>query len=250
METGLTGKVVLITGGAGGIGTATALAFAREGAHIALADLKLPPAEAVATRAAALGVKAAAFEADVADEAHVTALIADISRQLGAVDVLVNNAGIFRSTPIPDLTAVEWDRLMAVNLRSVLICSQAVLPAMRARRQGKIVNVASMAGQVGGIRAGAHYAASKAGVICLTRSLAKLAGPDGVNVNCVNPGVIDTEMTQAWPPDWREDLVRQTPLGRLGTAEEVAGAILFLASRAAAFVHGAQLDVNGGLHMA
>ncbi len=250
METGLAGQIVLITGAAGGIGRAAALAFAREGARLALADVNLPAAEAVAGEVRALGGEALAFAADVSDEGAVRALVAGVAERLGPVDVLVNNAGVFRSTPIDQLTVAEWDRVLAVNLRGVLLCSQAVLPAMAARGRGKIVNIASMAGEVGGIRAGAHYAASKAGVICLTKSLAKAAGPAGVTVNCINPGVIDTDMTRAWPPAWREEFANQTPLGRLGLAEDVAGAIVFLASRAADYIHGAQLDVNGGLHMA
>jgi NAD(P)-dependent dehydrogenase (short-subunit alcohol dehydrogenase family) len=250
METGLAGQVVLITGAAGDIGRAAALAFAREGAHLALADLNLPAAQAVAEGAAALGVQSLALQADVADPVAVQALIAGVNERLGPVDVLVNNAAIFQSAPVESLPVADWDRVMTINLRSVLLCSQAVLPAMKACGRGRIINIASMAGQVGGIRAGAHYAASKAGVICLTKSLARAAGPSGITVNCVNPGVIDTDMTRAWPPAWREDFVHQTPLGRLGTPDEVASVIVFLASRAAGFVHGAQIDVNGGLHMA
>ncbi len=250
MDTHLAGRIVLITGAGGGIGGACALAMAQEGARLALADIKLAAAEAAATEARAHGAEALAFQVDVAEQAAVQALAAQVRGRLGPIDVLVNNAGIFRSTALEDLTVAEWDQVMAVNLRGALLCAQAVLPDMKARRQGKIINIASMAGEVGGIRAGANYAASKAGVICLTKSLAKAAGPYGITVNCINPGVIDTEMTRAWPPAWCEELARQTPLGRLGTAEDVAGAVVFLASRAADFIHGAQLDVNGGLHMA
>ena len=250
MDTGLSGQVVLITGAAGGIGRAASLAFAREGARLALADLNRPAAQRLAGQVAALGTQAFAFQADVSDRAAVHALVAEIQDRLGPVDVLVNNAGIFQAGPIEELSVEEWDRVLSVNLRGALLCAQAVLPIMKARRRGKIVNIASLAGQVGGIRAGAHYAASKAGVICLTKSLAKAAGPYGIHVNCINPGVIDTDMTRAWPAAWRDEFVTQTPLGRLGTPEDVAGAIVFLASRAADFIHGAQLDVNGGLHMA
>jgi NAD(P)-dependent dehydrogenase (short-subunit alcohol dehydrogenase family) len=249
METGLSGQVILITGAAGGIGRAAALAFAGEGARPALADINLAAADRLAVEASALGTEAIACRADVSDQAAVQALVAEVNDRLGPVDVLVNNAGIFQSTPIEEITVADWDRLLAVNLRGVLLCSQAVLPGMKARRRGRIINIASMAGQVGGIRAGAHYAASKAGVISLTKSLAKAAAPYAITVNCINPGVIDTDMTRAWPQAWRDELVDQTPLRRLGTAEDVAGAILFLASSAAAFVHGAQIDVNGGLHM-
>lgn len=250
MDTGLSDQVVLITGAAGGIGRAASLAFAREEARLALTDVNLPAAQRLAGEVVALGAQAIACQADISDRAAVHALVAEVSDRIGPVDVLVNNAGIFQSSPIEDISVDEWDRVLAVNLRGALLCAQAVLPAMRARRHGKIINIASLAGRVGGIRAGAHYAASKAGVICLTKSLAKAAGPYGITVNCINPGVIDTEMTRAWPAAWRDEFVTQTPLGRLGTPEDVAGAIVFLASRAADFIHGAQLDVNGGLHMA
>ncbi len=250
METGLAGQIALITGAAGGIGRVAALALAREGVRLALVDINLPPTQAVAGEAATLGVDAAAFQADLSDPAAVQRLVGEANARLGPIDILVNNAGIFQSTPIEELTVAAWDRLLAVNLRSVLLCSQAVLPAMRARHHGRIINVGSMAGQVGGIKAGAHYAAAKAGVICLTKSLAKAAGPDGITVNCINPGVVDTPMTRAWPAAWLQEFIAQTPLGRLGTPDDIAGAVVFLASTASSFITGAQIDVNGGLHMA
>jgi 3-oxoacyl-[acyl-carrier protein] reductase len=168
----------------------------------------------------------------------------------GGVDVLVNAAGIFQSGPIDDLTAGDWDRMMAVNLKGVFLCSQAALRHMKARRTGAIVSIASLAGQVGGIHAGAHYATSKAGVISLTKSLAKNAGPFGIRVNCVNPGVIETAMTRDWPDAVRAGIVASTPLGRVGQAVEVARVIVFLSSEAASFIHGAHIDINGGVHMA
>jgi len=250
VETGLSGQVVLITGAGGGIGAAAALAFAREGARIALADINLAAAQAVAAQAQALGAEAEAFRVDLADPEAARVLVAQVTERFGPVDVLVNNAGIFQSVAIEDLTVAAWDRMLDINLRAVLLCAQAVLPAMKARRRGRIINIASMAGEVGGIKAGAHYAAAKAGVICLTKALAKSEGPYGITANCINPGVIDTPMTQAWPAEWLQDFIAQTPLGRLGTPEDVAGAVIFLASSAASFLTGVQIDVNGGLHIA
>ncbi len=249
MDLGLRGKVVVITGGGGGIGRATALAFAREGATVVVSDINLEAAQAVAEEVRALGVPALAVRTDVADPEDAQRLIATTLEHFGRIDVLVNNAGIFQSKPLDDLTAAEWDRVMAVNLRGAFLCAQAALGPMKAQRSGQIINLGSLAGQVGGIVAGANYAASKAGIICLTKSLAKNAGPFGIRVNCVNPGVIDTPMTQPWPPEARAALVQQTPLGRLGRPEEVANAIVFLASDAASFIHGAHLDVNGGIYM-
>ena len=250
MDLGLRGKVVVITGGGGDIGRACARLFAAEGAAVAISDVKLEAAQAVAAEAERQGVPALALRTDVTDPADVARLFDQTAERLGAVDVLVNNAGIFQSRPLDDLSAEDWDRVMDVNLKGVFLCSQAALRHMKPRRAGAIVSIASLAGQVGGIHAGANYATSKAGVISLTKSLAKNAGPHGVRVNCVNPGVIDTAMTQPWPPEVRESMVRQTPLGRLGRPDEVARVIVFLASDAASFVHGAHVDINGGIHMA
>jgi len=216
MDLGLRGKVVVITGGGGGIGRATALAFAREGATVVVSDINLEAAQAVAEEVRTLGVPALAVRTDVADPEDAQRLIATTLEHFGRIDVLVNNAGIFQSKPLDDLTAAEWDRVMAVNLRGAFLCAQAALGPMKAQRSGQIINLGSLAGQVGGIVAGANYAASKAGIICLTKSLAKNAGPFGIRVNCVNPGVIDTPMTQPWPPEARAALVQQTPPGRLG----------------------------------
>ena len=250
VETGLSGQVVLITGAGGGIGAAAALAFAREGARIALADINLAAVEAVAQQVQALGAEAAAFRVDLADPTGAQTLVAQVAERFGPVDVLVNNAGIFQSVSIEEVTVAAWDRMLAINLRSVLLCAQAVLPGMKARHHGRIINIASMAGQVGGIKAGPHYAAAKAGVISLTKSLAKSEAPYGITANCINPGVVDTPMTRAWPAEWVQEFIAQTPLGRLGTPEDVAGAVIYLASEAASFITGVQIDVNGGLHIA
>jgi 3-oxoacyl-[acyl-carrier protein] reductase len=250
LELGLREKVVVITGGGGDIGRECARMFAAEGARIAVSDVNLAAAEAVAAEAERAGVRSLAQRNDVTDPDDVARLFDQTADRLGPVDVLVNNAGIFQSRPIDELSADDWDRVMAVNLKGVFLCSQAALRHMTPRRSGAIVSIASLAGQVGGIHAAANYATSKAGVISLTKSLAKHAGPHGVRVNCVNPGVIDTAMTQPWPSDVRAAMARQTPLGRLGRPDEVARVIVFLASDGASFVHGAHVDINGGIHMA
>jgi 3-oxoacyl-[acyl-carrier protein] reductase len=249
VDLGLTGKAVVITGGGGDIGRECAKLFAAAGAKLAISDVKLEAAQAVAAEAERAGASAIALRTDVTDPADVARLFDETVARLGSVDVLVNNAGIFQSKPIDELTADDWDRVMAVNLKGVFLCSQAALRHMKPRRAGAIVSIGSLAGQVGGIHAAANYATSKAGVISLTKSLAKHAGPHGIRVNCVNPGVIDTQMTQPWPAEVRAQLARQTPLGRLGRPDEVARTVVYLASDWSSFVHGAHVDVNGGVHM-
>ena len=248
METGLKDKVVIITGGGGGIGRACALAFAAEGCRVVVADVNEAQARAVAAEVGGPG-RAIAVTVDVTSPESVQALFDATLAAFGQVDVLVNGAGIFHRTPIDELTVREWDQLMAINLRGVFLCSQAALRVMKPRRSGNIINLASMGGQVGGIVAGADYSASKAGVLCFTKSLAKNAGPFGINVNAVNPGVIDTPMTRPWGPEILKKRIKETPLGRLGTAEDVASVVVFLASKAASFVHGTHVDVNGGIYM-
>jgi 3-oxoacyl-[acyl-carrier protein] reductase len=240
MAGGLGGKTALVTGAGGGIGRACAAAFAREGALVVCADLDRELADY-----AAGAVGGRAVVGDVSDPGGARRVV----EEAGAPDVVVTGHGIFQATAAPDIEADEWDRVQAVNLRGTFLVCQVALEQMVPRRSGSIVTIASLAGQVGGLQAGAGYAASKAGVAALTKSLARYAGPHGVRVNCVNPGFIDTSMTADWPAEAKESVVSRTPLGRIGTPEEVAEAVVWVASDRAAFVHGAHLDVNGGLHM-
>ena len=247
MELGLKDKVVIITGGGGDIGRTIALAFAKEGARLVISDLDL----AAATRVAELvgnEERALAVRTNVTDPESVQALFDTAVARFGQVDVLINGAGIFHGIPIPDLTVQQWDSLMAVNLKGVFLCAQAALTVMKPRRYGKIINIASMGGQVGGIVAGADYSASKAGVACFTKSLAKYAGPFGINVNTVNPGVIETQMTRPWGEDTLQKRRDETPLRRNGTPDDVAPPIVFLASDLAGFIQGAHIDINGGIY--
>ncbi len=248
MDTGLKDKVVIITGGGGGIGRACAQAFAAEGARVVVADVNLEQARTVAAEVDG-EERAIAVQVDVTSPASVKAMFDAALAAFGRVDVLVNGAGIFHRTPIDDLTVEEWDQLMAINLKGTFLCSQAALRVMKPQRAGCIVNIASMGGQVGGIVAGADYAASKAGVLTFTKSLAKNAGPFGIRVNAVNPGVIITGMTTPWGAETLERMRQDTPLGRNGTPEDVAWPIVFLASDQAAFIHGTHLDINGGRYM-
>ncbi len=247
MNSGLAGKTAVVTGAASGIGRSCCTALAAEGANVLVADLDGDAATAVAGE---LGDRGVAARVDVTDADDVARTVSAAAERFGSLDVLVTCAGVFHATPFDEITPDEWDRIQAVNLRGTFLACQAAVRAMVPCGTGRIVTIASLAGQVGGLAAGASYAASKAGVIGLTKSVARFAGPHGIRVNCVNPGIIDTPMTAAWPSEVRERIVGPTPLGRTGTSEEVAAVVVWLASDAAGFVHGAHVDVNGGLHMA
>jgi 3-oxoacyl-[acyl-carrier protein] reductase len=244
VETGLAGKTAVVTGAASGIGLACSRALAAEGATVVLADLNEEAADEAARE---LGGHAVA--ADVTKPEHARRVVEEAVARSGALDVLVACAGAFHATPLDRIQPDEWDRIQGVNLRGVFLVAQAALETMIPRRSGRIVTIASLAGQTGGLAAGASYAASKAGVAALTKSIARFAGPHGITANCVNPGLIDTPMIAAWPADVRDRVVAQTPLGRLGRPEEVAAVVVMLASDGASFVHGAHVDVNGGLFM-
>jgi len=244
MDTGLKGKTAVVTGGASGIGLACSCALAAEGVTVVLADLN---EEAAAGAAAKLGGYAVA--ADVAKPEHARRVVEEVVRRSGGLDVLVICAGTFHSTPFDQISLEEWDRIQHVNLRGAFLIAQAALGTMIPRRSGRIVMIASLAGQSGGLAAGASYVASKAGVAALTKSIARFAGPHGITANCINPGIIDTPMIAGWPPEVLDRTLAQTPLGRPGTPEEVAAVVVMLASAGASYVHGAHIDVNGGLFM-
>lgn len=240
----LDGKSALVTGAAGGIGRACCVALAAEGARVVCSDVDLQGAASTALLTSGLTAGG-----DLTEPAEARRIVAEAVELTESLDVLVASHGVFHSTPLAEIASEEWDRVQAVNLRGTFLICQAALEPMVAQRSGSIVVVGSLAGQVGGLHAGAAYAASKAGAAVLTKSLARRAGADGIRVNCVNPGFVDTAMTESWPEDVRRSVVEQTPLGRMGTPEEVAAAVVWLASEAASFVHGAHLDVNGGLYM-
>jgi 3-oxoacyl-[acyl-carrier protein] reductase len=244
VETGLAGRTAIVTGAASGIGLACSRALAAEGTRVVLADV-----DADRLTEAARDVGGDAVVADVTKPDDARRVVEEAVRLAGALDVLVASAGAFHSTPFDRITLDEWDRIQAVNVRGVFLLAQAALAVMIPRRRGRIVTIGSLAGQVGGLVAGAGYAASKGGVIALTKSIARFAGPHGITANCVNPGIIETPLTASWPEEALERTVAATSLGRIGRPEEVAAIVLVLASDAASFVHGAQVDVNGGLHM-
>lgn len=236
-------STALVTGASRGIGAATARALARAGCRVAL-NYRQGREDALALERE-LGPQARAFQADISREEEVAAMLARIEAWQGPVDILVNNAGIALEGLLTDTTVEEWDRVFAVNVRGAFLCARGVLPGMISRRRGRIVNIASMWGQVGA-SCEVAYSASKAALIGMTRALAKEVAPCGITVNCVAPGVVDTAMMAGYSPADIDDLNCRTPLGRMAAPEEIAGAVLYLAGDAAGYVTGEVLPVNGG----
>ena len=234
-------KTALITGAGRGIGRAIAECFAREGAHVAIADMDPDAARATAAAIGALGL-----EMDVSSKASVHAGTRRVLNEFGSIDILVNNAGYLVYTTFESCSEADWDRMVDVNMKGPFLCAQAVIPAMKARRQGVIVNMTSLAAKTGGLAAGPPYAAAKAGVLTLTIGLARALAPYLIRVNAIAPGVIDTAMTAA--PE-HDQLKASIPLGGAGQPEDVAHCALFLASDDARHITGETIDVNGGLYM-
>jgi 3-oxoacyl-[acyl-carrier protein] reductase len=243
----LHGRTALVTGAARGIGLAIALALGQRGAAVALCDLNLEAAQRAAAELERQGIRAVGLRADVSDEAQVAAMVEAANEALGRIDILVNNAGIVSTAPILEVSAAEWNRVMAIDLTSVFFCAKAVLPGMMDRRHGRIINIASVAGKRGGgLLGNSCYAAAKGGVIALTKGLAREAGPFGVTANAISPALTDTEMTSILAPEARARVLAEMPLGRAGTPRDIAAAVCFLASEAGSFISGEIMDVDGG----
>ena len=241
-------KVAIVTGGGQGIGRAIALDFAETGIDVVIADINLEAAEAAAAEAAAAGSTPLAFELNVADAANVEALVEKVSEKYGRIDYLINNAGITRDSLMMRMGDDAWQAVIDINLTGTYLCSKAVIRVMMKQRDGRIVNVSSVVGAMG--NAGqTNYAASKAGVIGFTKSLAREVAARGITVNAVAPGFIQTAMTEALPDKARDELVNLIPNGRLGTPEDVAAAVRFLVSEDASYITGQVLHVNGGMYM-
>ena len=249
----LEGKSALITGASRGIGRAIALRFAEEGCDVAVNYVteagrdNAAEADEVAEQIRALGRQAICVEADVTDLEAVEGMAEYVIERLGKLDILVNNAGITRDRTLKELAKEDWDRVIEVNLTGAFHCARAVIDHMRERRSWRIISISSVVAQMGNIGQ-TNYAASKAGLIGLTMSLAREVARRGITVNCIAPGFIDTEMTQAMPDDIREQVIATIPMARMGRPEEVANAAAFLASEAASYITGQVLSVNGGLY--
>ncbi|MCU0560491.1 MAG: 3-oxoacyl-[acyl-carrier-protein] reductase [Desulfobacterales bacterium] len=240
-----TDKVVMVTGAAAGIGRVTAEAFAREGAILAICDLNPETGEAAAK---ALGPKAFFQAVDVSQEAAVSEWADEVAKRCGRIDVLVNNAGITRDALLLRMKESDWDLVLAINLKGAFLCTKAAVRHMAQQRAGRIVNVASVVGVVGNIGQ-ANYVASKAGLIGLTKTVAREFAVRGITVNAVAPGFIETQMTAVLSDKVKQAFLAQIPLGRAGTPQDVADAILFLASEQAAYLTGQVLHVSGGMVM-
>ncbi len=245
----LEGRVALVTGGSRGIGRSICLALAAKGAVVAVNyRAQAAAADEVVAQIQQMGGKAAVFQADMADFEAPSKLVDQVSAQLGAVDILVNNAAEMTDSSVADMTDEIWEQTLSVNLGSVFRCTRAVIPAMKARGWGRIINISSQAVYTGSANH-AHYAASKSGLLGLTFSLAKELGPSGITVNLVAPGRILTDMLLERSTGREEEWMKQTPLRRFGKPEEVAAAVAFLASEGAGYITGANLHINGGLVM-
>ncbi|MFZ5639413.1 MAG: 3-oxoacyl-[acyl-carrier-protein] reductase [Bacillota bacterium] len=242
----LENKVAVITGGAAGIGRETALLFAREGAQVAVCDFDEAAGRATLKEVQAQSPGSSFFKVDVADRTQVRERINAVAEKYGRIDVLVNNAGITRDALLKKMTEEQWDQVVAVNLKGVFNCTQAVAEIMLQQGSGKIVNTTSVVGLYGNVGQ-TNYAATKAGVIGMTKSWAKELGSRGINVNAVAPGFIVTEMTAKVPDKFLTLVKEKTPLGRLGKPVDIANAYLFLASEEASYINGAILSVDGGL---
>lgn len=246
-------RTAIVTGGASGMGEATALRLARQGHKVAIIDIDLPGAERVAHSIEAAGGRAVAAQADIAERTQIDAALLAIHAALGPVTILINNAAVENFCPIADITEGNWDRIMDVNLKGTFLLTQAVLPDMVAAGWGRIVNVSAYGAQIGALDM-AHYTASKGGVIAMTRSLAVELGSRGITVNSVSPGFIDTPMARRAIESSKfkvpaEQLVAGYPIPRLGRPEEIAAACCFLASDDAGYITGQVLGVNGGAAM-
>jgi 3-oxoacyl-[acyl-carrier protein] reductase len=237
------GKILLVTGGSRGIGRAAALALATVGAKVAVNyNTHAADAEALCAEIRNRGGQAIAVQADVSSAAQVAKMVREVESHLGPVAVLVNNAGITRPQPFEQITERDWDEVLAVNLKSVFLVTQAVLPGMRAAKWGRIINLSSVAAQTGGV-IGPHYAASKAGIIGLTHSYAALLAKEGITVNAIAPALIETDMIRDNP----RATPALIPVGRFGTVDEVADVVVMLATNG--YITGQTINVNGGWYM-
>ena len=242
-------RVALVTGGARGIGRAICVALAERGTDVAVCDLDLIGAQNVARELEQHGVQAISVKVDVSSRASVTAMVCATVERLGRLDILVNNAGICPITPFEEIEEEEWQRVLAVNLTGVFFCIQEGVKEMVKHEWGRVVTISSVAGKVGGVRAPAHYSASKGGVIPLTLCIARQYADRGITANVIAPGQIETDMIRGWPDEAKRRFVSAIPVGRLGQPEDVAAAVAFLASAEAGFINGEVLDVNGGFLM-
>ncbi|MCM8757347.1 MAG: 3-oxoacyl-[acyl-carrier-protein] reductase [Candidatus Omnitrophica bacterium] len=247
-------KIALVTGSSRGLGKAIALALAENGANIGVNYINEPSgtnrlqANQVKYEIEKIGRKAILLQADVSCQEEVSRMIQEFLTTFSRIDILVNNAGIVRDITLKNMSREDWETVISVNLTGVFFCTSAVINHMREQGSGRIINIASVVGQMGNIGQ-SNYAASKAGVIGLTKSLAQEVARKGITVNAIAPGFIETDMVKTIPEEIRQQIIARIPLGRFGTPREVAAAVVFLASAEASYITGQVLNVNGGLYM-
>ena len=246
----LNGKVSIVTGGFSGIGKATALALAKEGSNVVIADINIDHTKEIAHKINSLGRESLIVKVNVANKSEVQDMVKQVLKKFNRVDILVNCAGILRFSSIENLSEKDWDDIIDVNLKGTFLCSQVVIKTMKRQKSGKIVNISSCAAKVGGIRAAASYSVSKAGVSNFTICLAKEMAPYKVNVNAISPGMVDTPMTRHknYGKEARDNFAKVIPLG-MSQSEDMANAILFLVSKRSRYITGEILDVDGGFVM-
>ncbi|OPX32796.1 MAG: hypothetical protein B1H40_01605 [Candidatus Latescibacteria bacterium 4484_181] len=248
MMRGLENKIAIVTGAGQGIGQAIAVRLAQEGAEVVISDINLQSAEQTASRIRQMGRKSLALKADVANFEDVQAMVEKSTQEFGRVDILVNNAGVTKDNLLVRMTQQQWDWVISVNLKGAFNCTKAVVPLMMRNRYGRIINIASVIGLVGNTGQ-ANYAASKAGIIGLTKSAAKELASRGITVNAVAPGYIQTEMTERLPEQAKEAFLKTVPLQRVGLPQDVAGVVAFLASEDASYITGQVINIDGGMVM-
>lgn len=236
-------KIALVTGAARGLGAATASMLAKQGALVAAADIDFDEVEKAT---AEVGNGSKAYFVDVSKLADITSLIDRVAGDFGRIDILVNNAGICPRLPFPESTEADWEKLMSVNARSQYFLMQAVCPIMKKQGGGRIINVASTGGRVGGFANSSIYSGTKGAIVMFSKSVAREVAADGILVNCIAPGVLDTDLMRNLPPERVQAICDQIPLKRLGKPEEVAAFIAFLASDECSYCTGATFDINGG----
>jgi 3-oxoacyl-[acyl-carrier protein] reductase len=249
MSMDFSGKVAIITGVAGGIGLATAAMLGEQGATVVGSDFQEEGLQRAQKKLQTRNIEMTAVRADLQNISEIKTLFSQVIKDLKRIDILIQSAGVCYRSPVPEITPEQWDYVLAVNLRSVFFAAQEALKFMCPQNYGKIIHISSASGKSGGVAVGAHYAASKAAVICLTKSLALYSAPFGVNINCICPGPINTPMTESWGEVVNKSFAEKIPFKRYGTPEEVAEAICFLASDRARYITGETIDVNGGLVM-
>ncbi len=249
MTPALQGKIALVTGAARGLGNAISLALASAGATVIAADINHQDVQMTGDKLKEYTPESMSVKVDVSNIKDLRKLVRSLIHQFGRVDILVNNAGICPRTDFEKISENEWDKVLDINLKSVFFLSQLVISHMKEKEYGRIINISSGAGKIGGLQVGAHYSASKAAVICLTKTMALYGAGSGINSNAICPGVMDTDMTTSLSNEMIENYLERIPLGRIGTADDIAGAVLFLVSKTGDYITGEILDVNGGLIM-